>query len=399
MTAIAAAAMNRATDVLEAAAAEYSGKNEELNQAFTGAGGFDERIAGKEAEVDEFKEQAAASIAEGMGAKGGLVPFMTTGGQVTWFFGIPKYQIEELRPDGTLGIGTHPAFIMSNDAEAGMLWYAAYDLSLKNGEMVSQPNTQPYTGRTFDEENALCAGTEIAGQSGHRNSSIWDNSLISLMIEKRVQDGGSEPLGNTSYGKSHSKTSAKGHGSSWIKSGTMGALANHNGESHGIADFVGNVWCRCAGMHLQDGEIFLSANNDPLMIDNPVSTGYFYSSSNASGDGTPSIVSSAGDVIRNGAVGDDAHGAYGVIGGAGGFSGLAGASNELLKLAGLAPHADTTDLTGAIWVRNYGRRAPLLRGGWGTGANAGPRALTLNLAPSYRYSNIGFRSAFVTGVQ
>ena len=399
MTAALATAMNRATDALEANAAEYAAKNEELNQAFTGAGGFDERIAEKEAEVDEFKDQAAASIAEGMGAKGGLVPFMTTGGQISWFFGIPKYKIEELRPDGSLGTGTHPAFVMSNGQEAAMVWYAAYALSLKNGEVVSQPNTQPYTGRTFDEENALCAGTEIAGQSGHRNSSIWDNSLISLMIEKRVQDGGSEPLGNTSYGKSHLKTSAKGHGASWIKSGTMGALANHNGESHGIADFVGNVWCRSAGMHLQDGEIFLAANNDPLAINSPSSTGHFYSGSNAAGNGTPSLTSNATAVSRNGTVGDDAHGAYDVIGGAGGFSGLAGASNELLKLAGLAPHADTTDLTGAIWVRNYGRRVPLLRGSWGNGANAGPRALYLYLAPSDRSSHLGFRSAFVTGVQ
>lgn len=380
-------------------AAFYRARGESIEQAKQDMlSAADQTKTELETRVSDFEAQAAASIAAGMDARGGLVPFMTTGGQVSWFFGIPKYQIEELRPDGTLGIGTHPAFVMNGGAEAAMLWYAAYPLSLKNGEMVSQPNTQPYTGRTFDEENALCAGTEIAGHAGHRNSSIWDNALISLMIEKRVQDGGSEPLGNTAYGKSHLKTSIKGHGTSWIKSGTMGALANHNGESHGIADFVGNVWCRAAGMYLQDGEVFLAANNDPLMIANPVSTGHFYSGSNADGNGTPSLVSSAKDIVRNGAVGDDAHGLYDVIGGAGGFAGLTGASSELLRLAGLAPHADATDLSGAIWVRNYGRRVPLLRGSWIYGADAGPRALHLNIAPSDRYSQLGFRSAFVTSV-
>lgn len=38
-------------------------------------------------------------------------------------------------------------------------------------------------------------------------------------------------------------------------------------------------------------------------------------------------------------------------------------------------------------------RAPLLRGSWNNGSNAGPRALNLNNAPSNRNSNIGFRSA------
>lgn len=38
-------------------------------------------------------------------------------------------------------------------------------------------------------------------------------------------------------------------------------------------------------------------------------------------------------------------------------------------------------------------RVPLLRGSWNNGANAGPRALNLNNAPSNRYSHIGFRSA------
>ena len=267
--------------------------------------GFDSKTADAQAQLDTFKSQSAASIASMMGALGGLVAFMTTGGQVTWFFGIPKMQIEELRPDGTLGTGTHPAFILNNGEEADMLWYAAYALSLKNGEMVSQPNTQPYTGRTFDEENVLCAGTEIAGHAGHRNSSIWDNSLISLIVERQVQLGGSEPLGNTVYGKSHLGPHVKGHGASWTKTGTMGAQANHNGESHGIADFVGNVWCRAAGMHLQDGEIFLASNNDPQMIANPVSTGYFYSSSNGSGNGAPSLIESSSEVTRNGAVGSE----------------------------------------------------------------------------------------------
>lgn len=380
--------------------AEIFESQAELNEEARNA--MNQSLATKIQEVDQdvsdFKTSAAQSIVAGMDVRGGLVPFMTSGGQVSWFFGIPKIQIEELRPDGTLGTGTHPAFILNNGAEASMLWYAAYALSLKNGEMVSQPNTQPYTGRTLDEENALCAGTAIAGSPGHRNSSIWDNALISLMIEKRVQDGSNEPIGNTAYGKSHLKASAKGHGTSWIKSGTMGALANHNGESHGIADFVGNVWCRVAGMHLQDGEIFLAANNAPIMIENPVSTGYFYSGSNVAANGTPSIVSSSGAVVRNGAVGDDSHGSYDARVGSSGFATMPGASTSMLRLAGLAPHADTTDLTGAVYVRNYGRRVPLLRGSWDDGANAGPRALNLYTAPSGRYSDIGFRSAFVTGV-
>ncbi len=351
-----------------------------------------------ERDIENFKNTAEQNIAATMDAKGGLVPWLTSSGKLDWYFGIPKFNIEEMRPDGSLGTGVHPAFIMNNGQEASMLWYSAYALSLSDGEVVSQPNAQPYTGRTQDEEIALCAASEIAGVGPKRVSSIWDESAITLMVEKMVQDGMAEPIGNTSYGKSHTGAAQRGHGASWTKTGTMGEAANHNRESGGIADFVGNVWTRCNGLHLQDGEIFLASNNDPLMVGNPVSTGYFYSSSNDSANGVPSIVDSASAVTRNGVVGSDAHENYDVIGGASGFASLTGASSALLRLAGLAPHGDGTDMSGAIWIRNYGRRAPLLRGSWHDGSSAGPRALALSHAPSRRSSNIGFRSAFVTGV-
>lgn len=349
----------------------------------------------------QFEATAAANIAASMDARGGLVPWMTTTGKIDWYFGIPKFQIDDLRPDGTLGTGTHPAFVLNDGQEADMLWYSAYALSLNDGEVVSQPNQQPYTGRTQSEEIALCAASEIAAVGPKRVSSIWDESAITLWLEKMVNDGSmDEPAGNTAYGAYHSNTALKGHGASWIKTGSMGAMANHNGESHGIADFIGNVWTRCNGMYLQDGEIFLAANNDQLSIASPLSTGYYYSAGtdDFSANGTPSIVDNSVNVLRNGAVGDNSNNANSSISGSAGFAALSGPSSALIRLAGVAPHGDGTDLSGALWLRNYGTRAPLLRGSWSIGSSAGPRALHLFGAPSLRYSRIGFRSAFVTSV-
>jgi hypothetical protein len=295
---------------------------------------------------------------------------------------------EQLRPDGLLGTGTHEAFIEAG-VEKSTLWIAAYPASMVDGEIVSQPASTPRTGRTLDEEIIECRNTEIVGYAGkHRLMSIWDWSL--LMHLSIVS--GYQPLGNTNYGKSHVKPWLVGRGTASTATGSMGRESAHNNSNAGIFDLVGNVWERLQKFELQDGQIMLSADNGTAIT----ATGYYFSGTSATANGTPSVASTAAGLIRNGAVGDDAGTLYDVIGGASGFASLTGTGTVALKRAGIIPVSSTTAPAGAIWVRNYGRRAPLRGCGWSAGANSGLGALDLLSAPSNRYSSIGFRPAFVS---
>ena len=344
---------------------------------------YDAQIA---ASVDR-SDAAIAAMSGHLSPFGDLRCFTTAGGQPSWFYGIPKMTWEQLRPDGALGTDVCEAFIEAGVAKS-TLWIAAYPASMIDGEIVSQPGVMPRTGRTLDEEIAECANTEIIGHEGkHRLMSTWDWSL--LMHIAIVS--GYQPLGNTNYGKSHVSPWLSGRGTAATATGSMGKASAHNNSSAGIFDLVGNCWERLQGMYLQDGQIYLAADNGSA----PVATGYYFTGSSTTANGTPSLVASAASVTRNGAVGDDSHNLYDVIGGAAGFASLAGDGTVSLKRAGIIPVTSATAPAGAIWTRSYGRRAPLRGCSWDNGANSGLSALYLNVAPSYRGSDVGFRPAFV----
>ena len=354
----------------------------------------DEKLEEIETKADQATASAMLAITDNLQQVGAMKPFMTAGGQVSWFVGIPKLQIEDLYPDGSLGTGTHPAFI-TNAGEAKILWRSKYPMRYINGEMVSQPGIFPTTSMTQDEEIARCAATVIAGYEGHRASSVWDVALQNAITRALVQDGMKEPARNDSYGKYSAEPHIRGHGSSGIAHGSMGAEATHNRQIDGISGNEG-YWERFFGALTQDGEIHHASNNDPSSLANPTSTGHFYTTgSSTANSGLIDITSTPGDVVRNGPVGDDSHASYSYRTGASGHKSVNGASTSIMKLAGLAPLGDDTDMSGGIYTRNYGLRAFLAFGSWTNGATAGPACLGSSNAPSLRHSSIAARSAFL----
>ena len=371
------AALSQAQQVFVAEKQNIDLKKTELTQA----------VNLKKADLTQTVETAVAGMAGNVSPFGDLRCFTTLGGQPSWFFGIPQMTWGQLRPDGALGTGVCEAFIEAGVAKS-TLWIAAYPASMVDGEIVSQPGVMPRTGRTLDEEIAECANTEIIGHEGkHRLMSAWDWSLLMHLAIV----SGYQPLGNTNYGKSHVKPWLAGRGTSATATGSMGKASAHNNSNAGIFDLVGNVWERLQGMYLQDGQIWLAADNGSA----PVATGYYFSSSSATAIGTPSLESSAASVVRNGAVGDNSYNLYDGIGGDAGFALLAGAGTVALKRAGVIPVTSATAPAGAIWTCSYGRRAPLRGCSWNTGAYSGLGALYLVNAPSHRGGSVGFRPAFV----
>ena len=391
-----AQAIQGLTDQLAAVHNEYGAKTAEINATKDlMVEAVDAKNLSLQEEVTTFKEVAEASIADSMGASGALKPFMTTGGQLSYFYGIPKFQIEDLYPDGSLGTGTHPAFITAA-GEAKILWLSAYHLSYLNGEMVSQPGIMPAVSMTQDAEIARCEETVIAGQAGHRNASVWDIALMRSLTHAMVQGGMAEPARNDSYGKYSAVPSIRGHGASGITNGSMGSTATHNRQIDGIHNAFGGHWTRFQGAKTQDGEIFLAASNDPADIATPITTGHHYTTgSDAENSTMIDITTDAASVVRNGTVGDDSHGPYSYRPGAAGNASVGGSTTAMMKLAGLAPLGDGADMSGGIYTRNYGLRAFLAFGSWTHGSSAGPAALRSVTAPSHAYSHIATRSAFL----
>ena len=325
-----------------------------------------------------------AAMSSRLSPFGDLRCFSTAGGQPTWFFGIPKMTYEQLRPDGLLGTGTHEAFIEAG-VEKSTLWIAAFPASMVGSEIVSQPGAMPRNSRTLDEEIAECAATQIIGYEGkHRLTSIWDWSL--LMHLSIVS--GYQPLGNTNYGKSHVKAWVAGQGTAATAAGSMGKESAHNNSNAGIFDLVGNVWERLQKFELQDGQIMLAPDNGSALAP----TGYWFNGSSAATNGTPSIVNTDVGLVRNGAIGDNNGAFYDSIG----FASLPGAGSVALKRAGIIPVSAASAPPGYLYVRNYGRRAPLRGGHWYSGSLAGLSALSLHNSPANRSSIIGFRPAFVS---
>ncbi len=262
-----------------------------------------------------------------------------------------------------------------------VLYVSMYPLSLKNGEVVSQPNAVPHTGLSLDEEKAICAATSLVlHPSRHRMMSVWDWSMVMYWCLAN----GVQPIGNTNYGKPHIPGLGHIRGIATIGAltltGTMGAKSSHNQTSVGIFDLVGNVWTRLDKMLLQNGRIRLYADNGNVGF---VDQAIWINSSATVGLGIPSISSSPAITTKAPGYSD-----YVV------FSELSGYAPVLLKQAGLAPVASRI-AAGGFWATNTGVCAPMRGGDWSSTVHSGLGALHLGNAPSSRYGSSGFRSAFV----
>ena len=310
--------------------------------------------------------------------------FLTAGGQPTYYVGFPKTTWGELRPDGALGSAVHQAF-MDGTTEKSMRWIAKYPMSEVNGEVVSQPGTKPLVSKTLDEEIALVSGTTIIGADTdtHHQMSVWDWSLVYYWM----QVNGYEPIGNTSYGKSHEKTWIKGDGTTTVNAGSMGAETHHDGTNEGVDLLVGNVWERLARMYLNEGQILLQADNGGTPSQATCTAESFWFSGAI---GSTSIVDNIASQVKG------SGSQYTATTGASGFAAINGPSSVLLRQACLEPFGDGSDLKGANYARSFGLRAPRRGGVWNNASSAGAAALNLSFGPAGRDGALGFRAAFST---
>jgi len=329
-------------------------------------------------------------------ASGGRMTVLYTAKkQPSYMHVLPRFNLEDVAPGLELGSGTHPAFLVNGVAKSE-LFIGAYHAQVVDGEAVSRPGLTPKIDINLDSARAACA----ANGAGWHLFSNWEWAAIALWC----MANGFQPRGNTEYGRHHEKRWETGRrtdaGSPGNTEGTASTLAGsgpatwaHDGTPTGIHDLVGNVWDWVDGMCIKDGRVHMPAdNNFNLAEASWPALNLWFSGSSTTGNGSVSLVTTSGGVVRNGAIGYDGNDGFSDFRGAWSATPITGSAPLSAKQALIAPAGISP--AGAVWARSYGTRFPLRGGGWSDLGNCGLAALHLRSSRAYANSVIGFRPAF-----
>lgn len=343
----------------------------------------------------------------------------TAKGQPSYMNVVPRFNLEDLAEPGVdLGKGPHPAFIV-NGVEKSEFFYGAYCGVIKNGELLSLPNTTPERSRSFDTFSNAARANGLGWHLG--SNAEW--AALMLWCHRN----GFIPRGNDQYGRSSDApyesgrrvlgeaigdTAAEGP----VLTGSGPCGWRHDNTHAGIADLCGNVWEWQGGLRLVDGEIHIIPNNDAVNADLSTHSGAWRAIRLSNGalvapgsPGTAKLDSPTATNQGNGGVpilAEQIANRTGAVGAnsndAGHNDGPFGALKEakglpvpvLLKVLGLYRHKELSD-SDRIHLRNYGERLPIRGGNWGSGTTAGLRTLGLADPRSHVSTSVGGRPAFV----
>lgn len=199
-------------------------------------------------------------------ASGGLQTVLYTAkGQPTFMNIIEKYDLSSIDPSLS---GTHPAFIVDGVTK-DKIFVGTYGATLKNGELLSLPNTEPTNGATYAN---LIAAAKSNG-SGHHVMTNTEWAAVALLTVK--DNNASKLIGNTYYGRSNGDATQYGRrvdglsatagittGNAKILTGSGPVSFRHNQRYNGISDLVGNLHEFYTGFRLVNSEIQVIENNN-----------------------------------------------------------------------------------------------------------------------------------------
>ncbi len=338
----------------------------------------------------------------------------TRSGQPSYMNIVTQFACEDMASN--LGRGIHPAFIVNGQPKSEF-FYGTYLGTIRHGELVSLPDTQPADFRSlqaFDNAVRCCGnGWHISTQAEWAAIMLW--SL----------HAGLAPQGNTDYGQSHCPPQKKGrrvdgHDAGYTQGNPVTVTGSgpldwrHDNTPYGIADLCGNMWEWQNGVRLVDGEIQLVADNNAA--DHPVNTPYHWQAIRLSdgmlvpcgSPGTAKLDSS--NAITTGNAGAPILGTTvthynGIPGDNTNTPGLMDAAFEaiscqthvppdLLRQLGLFPHQFNGDKD-QIYMRNYGERFVLTGGSWYSGQSSGMRSICFSHTRDHSSATVGCRPAFI----
>lgn len=204
--------------------------------------------------------QLALKLAVEAETNGEQTIIFTEKGQPSFMYKLPKFDMSTVNAAWS---GTHPAFIVDG-VEKDFIYIGVYSGSLKNGEIVSQPNQDPRLPlSTLDQQTYIAA----CGAGFHMMSyDEW--AAVALICRKNnwfpfgVTDAS---LGYSPFGGPNEKgRSLPNSANIYTGSGTVNFRQNLSYT--GVSDMVGNVHERQVGCRLVNGELHII---DPSLTKNP----------------------------------------------------------------------------------------------------------------------------------
>ena len=313
----------------------------------------------------------------------------------------------------TLGTDDFPAFRV-NGIQKTEIFISMFKMTSFNGtnyhgsgtgwRAVSWPGLYPTGFLNYDVNKTL----HTAKGPGWHMMTIWERALIMWLSMKM----GTEPRGNTYYGRSHesgyeyecavrSDGLAPGtvSGTAKHRNGSGPSKWSHNSERWGIHDLVGSMYEWTDLMKIVDGLIYMPNDNyfDLAEASWP-SQGVYFDNTVAGSGGAPRLNTSRVNALIDPNYSSVVHSSLMM---AAEYDALNIAVRQRMLKAGIAPKISSTGTNpwspkGTLYMRNYGERLPLCGGAWINTSDAGLACLNLVYLRSNGYNNIGSRSAFIS---
>ena len=306
----------------------------------------------------------------------------------------------------------HPAFMISNDQKASLL-FGKFQGVAHNNRIYSLPGEDPRASITLDTFVQYCQNKG----PGHHCITAAEWAFLALLAKKNK----TQPYGNNSYGKDSRESGYIAIPKTWDSDGQINHVATGTGPLTwsddktiaGIWDLNGNVWEWVAGIRLVYGELqVIPYNNaaDPAVpigasstawrAINAAATSYsdLYIEPDGSGTTSGSIkldyvsnhwawatsITSQSDTSRSAAFANTTI-----------DSGISDFAALYLRAMALAPESDDTDYeSDTFWANNAAAERCAYRGGhWVSGASYGVFALSFSNPRSRSSAAVGGRPA------
>ncbi len=307
----------------------------------------------------------------------------------------------------------HPAFLV-NSVEKMEILISMFKATSFNGttfhgsgagyRAVSWPGLIPTGSLDFDASKAI----HTQKGAGWHMMTMWERALIMWLSMKM----GTEPRGNTYYGRSHesgyeyecavrSDGLAPGttSGTAKHRNGSGPSKWSHNGERWGIHDLVGSMYEWTDLFKIVDGLIKMpNDNNFALAEASWPSQGVYFDNTTAGSGGAPRLNASLVNALTDLNYSAVTHNALTMTAE---YDTLDLAIRQRMLAAGIAMKISSGGLNpwspkGTLYMRNFGERMPGCGGSWDYTASAGLAYLYLLAFRTSVGHYVGSRSSFIS---